>query len=79
MQVCAEYKISVDYTGVDGVQKYLSLHSCLLLSTHYDERVQFSVAVKKADEQTFIQGLVDYMQGKVKTERGREYFSAFEQ
>ena len=79
LQVCAEYKISVDYTGVDGVQKYLSLHSCLLLSTHYDERVQFSVAVKKADEQTFIQGLVDYMQGKVKTERGREYFSAFEQ
>ncbi len=79
LQVCAEYKISVEYTGVDGAQKYISSRHCLLLSTDYNERVQFLVAVKKTDEQAFTQGFVDYMQGKVKLERGREYYSAFQQ
>ena len=74
---CAEYAILVDYTGVDSVQKYLSTHTCSLLSTDYGEKVRFKIAVKKADEDGFIKGLVDYMQGRVQTERGEEYYAAF--
>jgi putative IMPACT (imprinted ancient) family translation regulator len=67
----------VDYTGVDGVQKYLSTHTCSLLSTDYSEKVRLIVAVKKAEESAFITGLVDYMQGRVERERGREYYAPF--
>ena len=77
LEVCAEYTIFVDYTGVDGVQKYLSTHTCTLLSTEYGERVAFKIAVKKAEEEAFIRGLVDYMQGRVETRRGEEYYAPF--
>lgn len=77
LQICTEYCVETDYTGVDGVSKYFSTHACNILSTDYGEKVRFAVAIKKAEEQAFIDGLVDYMQGKIKTERGKEYFAPF--
>jgi uncharacterized YigZ family protein len=77
LEVCAERSIEVDYTGIDGVQKYLSTHTCSLLSTDYGASVQFKIAVKKTEEEAFIKGIVDYMQGRIQTERGEEYYSAF--
>ena len=77
LQVCAEYEIIAPYTGVDGVQKYTSTHTCSLLSTEYGENVTFKIAVKKAEEEAFIRGLVDYMQGRVETRRGEEYYAPF--
>ncbi len=77
LETCVEYAITVDYTGIDGVQKYLQTHSCSLLSTEYGEKVRFLVAVKKTDESAFCAGLVDYMQGKVGTEKGKEYYAPF--
>ena len=79
LQVCAEYEISVSYTGVDGAQKYISTHTCSLLSTDYGENVVFKIAVKKTEEQAFIDGLVDYMQGKVDCRRTGEYYTAFQE
>lgn len=78
LQICAEYSVETDYTGIDGVNKYFSTHACSVLATEYGEKVTFTVAVKKAEEETFIAGLVDYMQGKIKTGRGKEYFAPFE-
>ncbi len=77
LEVCVEYLISVAYTGVDRLQKYLSSHTCSLLSTDYGENVQMKVAVKKSDEESFLSGLTDCMQGRVKTERGGEYYAPF--
>ena len=77
LELCAEYKIQVDYTWVDRLQKYLSTHTCSLLSTDYGEKVCFSIAVKKAEENAFLDGLVDVMQGRVEAERGREYYAPF--
>lgn len=79
LQMCAEYAVTVAYTGVDSVQKYMSTHTCSLLSTEYGENVTFQIAVKKADETAFIDGLVDYMQGRVEHRRINEYFSAFKE
>ena len=79
LQVCAEYAITVGYTGVDSMQKYMSTHTCSLLSTDYGENVTFKIAVKKAEETAFIDGLVDYMQGRVEHSRINEYFSAFKE
>ena len=77
LEVCTEYLITVDYTGIDGVQKYLSSRTCTLLSTDYGEKVCFMVAVKKAEGEAFIAELIDYMQGKVETDKGEEYYAPF--
>ena len=79
LQVCAEYTVEVDYTGIDGVQKYLASRDCTLLNTDYGEKVNFLVAVKKTDEKSFVDELIDYMQGKVACTRGKEYYSAFKE
>ena len=79
LQVCTEYEIAVDYTGIDGVQKYISTQTCTQLSTDYTDKVKFSVAVKKTDGEAFEKGLIDYMQGRVQITRGKEYYSAFKE
>lgn len=79
LQTCVEYTFSADYTGVDAVQKYLGVNDCELLATDYGERVQWKVAIKKTNEETFVKGLVDYMQGRVDAARGEEYFAAFKE
>ena len=79
LQVCAEYEIFVEYTGIDCVQIYLSSNTCTLLSTTYGEKVSFKIAVKQADENAFVTRLVDYMQGKVQTKRGVEYYAPFKE
>ena len=79
LEMCQELVIEVDYTGTDGVQKYLSTHPCSLLSTDYGEKVRFKVAVKKADADSFLTALVDYMQGRVKIENGEEYYAPFQE
>ena len=79
LEMCAERTIEVDYTGIDGVQKYLSTHTCSLLSTDYGAAVRFLVAVKKAEVDAFCEELVDYMQGRVKIEEGAEYYAPFKE
>ena len=79
LETCEEYTVTVEYTGVDSLQKYISTHTCSLLSTNYDMKVEFVIAVKKKDSEAFLTGLVDYMQGRVKTEKGREYYAPFKE
>lgn len=79
LEMCQELFIEVDYTGIDSVQKYLSTHPCSLLSTDYGEKVCFKIAVKKAETDEFLSELVDYMQGRVKTENGEEYYAPFKE
>ena len=79
LEMCKEYLIEVDYTGVDGIQKYLSMRPCSLLSTEYGEKVLFTVAVKKKDGDVFQAELVDYMQGRVDIVGGEEYYAPFKE
>lgn len=79
LEVCIECALTVEYTGVDSVQKYISSHTCSLLSTDYGERVRFVVAVKKSEADEFLSGLIDYMQGRVETQTGREYYAPFKE
>lgn len=77
LEMCKEYQIIVDYTGIDGVQKYLASNECELLSTDYGEKVGFLVAVKKSRAEEFKIALVDFMQGRVGLKEGREYYAPF--
>ena len=79
LEMCKEIEIQVDYTGIDSAQKYISSQPCSLLSSDYGEKVRFLVAVKKKDAESFCEGLVDYMQGRVKTENGAEYYAPFKE
>lgn len=79
LEPCQDVSIIVDYTGIDSVQKYISTHPCSLLSTDYGEKVCFLVAVKKNDLEAFASGIVDYMQGRVQTENGKEYYGLFKE
>ena len=77
LEMCKEYQITVDYTGIDGVQKYLATNECELLYTDYGEKVGFIVAVKKSRAEEFKIALVDFMQGRVELKEGREYYAPF--
>ena len=77
LEMCVEFAIEVDYTGIDSVQKYLSTHTCTPLSSDYGAKVLFTVAVKKAAADAFRSGLIDYMQGRVEIEPMGEYYSLF--
>ncbi len=79
LEMCSEYALTVDYTGVDSMQKYISSRTCSLLSTDYGEKVTFKIAVKKREEEGFCMELVDYMQGRVKIEKGVEYYAPFKE
>ena len=78
-EMCQEWVLTVDYSGIDSVQKYLSTHTCSLLSSDYGEKVSFTVAVKKAYAEEFVSGLIDYMQGRVETQKGEEYYAPFKE
>ncbi len=77
LEMCTEYSLTVEYTGVDGVQKYLSTHTRSVLSTDYGEKVVFRIAVKKREAEAFCSSLVDSMQGRIKIEKGTEYYAPF--
>ena len=79
LEMCAERYVEVDYTGVDSVQKFISTHTCTLLFTDYGEKVRFRLAVKKADADGFERELTDYMQGRVRVEKGAEYYAPFKE
>ena len=77
LEMCMQAVIEVGYTGVDSVQKYISTHTCSLVSSDYGATVRMTIAVKKQDAEAFFDGLTDYMQGRVKIERGEEYYAPF--
>lgn len=79
VEPCVEIAFTVDYTGVDGAQKFVSSHTCSLLSTDYGEKVSFLTAVKKKDAEAFEAALIDYTQGRTQPKRGREYYGLFKE
>ncbi len=77
LELCREYQIEVEYTEADSLQKFISTRTCTLLSTNYGGKVSFALAVKKTESEEFINDLVDYLQGRVKMEEGKEYYAPF--
>ena len=77
LKTCVEVTITVDYTGLDALQRYLSTRTCLPVSCDYGEKVATVVAIERAQKDAFEDGLIDYMQGKVAIAYGEEYYRAF--
>ena len=79
LEMCSEYTLEVEYTGIDGAQKYITSRPCTLLSSNYGAKAEFTVAVKKRDEEKFCVELIDWMQGRVKITKGTEYYAPFKE
>ncbi len=78
LEMCEELLLSVGYSEVDSLQKYLSSHTCSLLSCDYGEKVTFKIAVKKAETDGFTTGLIDFLQGRISVEKGDSYYAPFQ-
>ncbi|MDE6667036.1 MAG: YigZ family protein [Clostridia bacterium] len=76
-ETCSELKITVDYPSVDAAMRYFNETNADLINTDYLNEVVFTVAVKKAEEDEFVSALINRLNGKVKTEKLREYFFPF--
>ena len=77
LEMCKEFEITVDYTVFDGLQKYLNSTDCMQLGVRYEDKVRVMVAVKKQGADKFKVELIDYMQGRVFIEEGKEYYAPF--
>ncbi|MDE7082262.1 MAG: YigZ family protein [Clostridia bacterium] len=76
-ETCSEIKIVIEYSLVDTALRYFGEACADILNTEYLNEVIFTVAVKKAEEEGFISALINRLNGKVKTEKLREYFFPF--
>lgn len=77
-QTCSESEYAVDYPEVDTAMRFFGKEDCNVISTDYADKVCFTVAVKADDEEKFNAGLVNFLNGKVKVRKKREYFFPFE-
>ncbi|MBQ9118398.1 MAG: YigZ family protein [Clostridia bacterium] len=77
LEMSVEVEISVDYTGIDALQKYLSTRTCIPISCDYGAKVTTTVAIKSADKEDFSASLTDYMQGRVEFSFKEECYRAF--
>lgn len=76
-QTCSEWSFTVDYGGIDGMQKFISSHPSEILDTVYADKVTFVLLIRKAEEQAFSAAITDYFNGKIQAEKGDEYFYPF--
>lgn len=76
-ELCAENVYVVDYTEADGAARIISAGGCNLINTEYAGKVAFTVAVKAEEEAAFDGAMLNGLNGRVKIERRRRYFSPF--
>lgn len=76
-EMCVQSVYAVDYSAVDVCMRYFSAKGADVLSTDYLDEVRFTLAVKKAEEESFNNGLIDRLNGRVKIEKTSEYFFPF--
>lgn len=74
---CIELKITVSYSFVDAVLRYIQERKADLLNTKYLNDANFTVAIKKSEEEEFSLSLVNHLNGNVAIERLKEYFFPF--
>lgn len=76
-EVCAENKITVDYAYTDAAMRFFNEFHAELKNTEYLDRVVFTVAVKKSEEQRFLSSLTDRLNGRAEINREKEYYFPF--
>ena len=76
-ETCSLLKCTVSYSFVDAILRFIGESGADLVESEYKDEVDITVAVKKAEEEEFINNLCNRLNGKVKTQKLREYFFPF--
>ncbi len=74
---CAGNRYTVDYSAVDAALRFFSERKCEIINTEYSDEVVFTAAIKKSEEEDFNLSLLNRLNGKVKIQKGKEYFYPF--
>lgn len=75
--LCRMLSLTVGYGEIDAVQKFLSSHPSDLKGTEYLDKVVYQVAVKSTQVDSFVNELVDFLNGRVEISKKEEYFYPF--
>lgn len=78
-QTCCELNISVDYPQIDAALKFFDGFDCNVTDSQYADKVNYTVLVKKTQEEDFIKKLTDYLLGRVSCKKIKEYFYPFKE
>jgi uncharacterized YigZ family protein len=76
-ELCSRSNYTVDYPLVDAAMRYFGETDCDVIGTEYSDRVVFTVAVKKSQEDGFNGALLNRLNGKVAIKKDSEYFFPF--
>ncbi len=76
-QTCAESLYITDYSNVDTAIRFFADRGANVISTEYLNDVRFTVAVKKAEEESFDSSLINALNGRVIIKKLKEYFFPF--
>ena len=76
-ETCSLIKCTVGYPSVDGTLRFINDFGADIIESEYKDEVDITVAVKKAEEEEFTNNLNDRLNGRVKTQKLKEYFFPF--
>ncbi len=74
---CEEYAVTVGYDCVDILNRFFEKTDCRVNNTEYAAEVTFTVAVKEEGAKAFISALADRLNGRVKSDKLREFIFGF--
>ncbi len=76
-EMCSEKEYGVDYSSVDAALRFLSAFGAEILNCEYSDRVIFTAAVKKKEEERFDKEFTDSLNGRLSVNKIRECFYPF--
>lgn len=76
-ETCVQSRYTVDYPFVDAALRVFAEQNAEVLNTEYANEVTFVAAVKKSCEGALNSALLNRLNGRVKTEKVKEYFFPF--
>lgn len=77
-RVCAESMLSCDYPLADALLRGITEQGASVVKVEYSDRVNAVVAVKKSEEEKFLNGIINRLNGRLEVNKIREYYFPFE-
>jgi len=74
---CVENAYVFAYTEADAATRFFASRGADILASDYGNEVTFKAAVRKSEEQSFNDSLINAVHGRVRIKKEREYFFPF--
>ena len=70
--------LSCDYPLADALLRGITEQGASVVRVEYSDRVNAVVAVKKSEEEKFLNGIINRLNGRLEVNKIREYYFPFE-